>query len=641
MAALRLAWLLVRRSTGIRRWGMVAATMIGVLLVTLVLALPDAYLTGDAVEADRLVLSIVGIFLLVPVGVLLLAVSRLSAATKDRRLATLRMLGLTPRRTRWVTALENGLPALAGSVVGVLGSLVVSRLVSQPLIGAGALRRPLDPGGSLAVVVAGLVVVLTSVISLAPTRRLDRNAMALKHVAAEPPSWWRVLPLAVGVLGAAILLAQDPPGSGGSGQRFFLVSMACVVSAGVGVLVALPLVTRGLAEALARSSRPTLRLAGRRMQVDPSATTRVVAGLAISLFLVTGATGVLAAFQNTPQYLAEKHSIEVGPQYLPLLSDGLRSEMASESGISVTTMDRVRDVKGVTRVVPVHAISVARTGGQSAGRPYNVFYGTCADLAALHTVVLGCHDDRVSWLRTTTHDAPFAPPTDLAAPVRIEANMNPAESGGPTVAVRPSENIIDLPNWSWYGTGGSFQDGLFVPLGTPHVADLGAVPMMAYIVTGPGYEVRERLSALDLKIPLDGLSNYEPTNSWQLVVWSLLALALSVGLVAVLITAIDRATERRREVAAQVAMGVPARTLRLSQSIQVAGPTGMAIFGSILTGHLSAVSFLHSTSPLLQTVPARTLGVVLGAAAASLAIIALATLTGISSRLTPELLRRE
>lgn len=114
MAALRLAWLLVRRSTGIRRWGMVAAATIGVLVVTLVLALPDAYLTGDAVKADRLVLSIVGIFLLVPVGVLLLAVSRLSAATKDRRLATLRMLGLTPRRTRWVTALENGLLALAG-----------------------------------------------------------------------------------------------------------------------------------------------------------------------------------------------------------------------------------------------------------------------------------------------------------------------------------------------------------------------------------------------------------------------------------------------------------------------------------------------------------------------------------------------
>lgn len=634
MAALRLAWLLVRRSTGIRRWGMVAAATIGVLLVTLVLALPDAYLTGDAVKADRLVLSIVGIFLLVPVGVLLLAVSRLSAATKDRRLATLRMLGLTPRRTRWVTALENGLLALAGSVVGVLGSLVVSRLVSQPLIGAGALRRPLDPGVPLAVAVAGLVVVLTSVISLAPTRRLDRNAMALKHIAAEPPSWWRVLPLAVGVVGAAILLAQDPPGSGGSGQRFFVVSMACVVSAGVGVLVALPLVTRGLAEALARSSRPTLRLAGRRMQFDPSATTRVVAGLAISLFLVTGATEVLAAFQNTPQYLAEKHSIEVGPQYLLLLGDGLRSEMASER-------DRVRGVEGVTRVVPRYAISVARTGGQSAGRPYNVFYGTCADLAALHQGVLGCHDDRVSWLRTATHDAPFAPPTDLAAPVRIEANMNPAESGGPTVEVRPSENIIDLPNWSWYGIGGSFQDGLFVPLGTPNVADLGAVPMMAYIVMGPGYEVRERLSALDLKIPLDGLSNYESTNSWQLVVWSLLALALIVGLVAVLITAIDRATERRGEVAAQVAMGVPARTLRLSQSIQVASPTGMAIFGSILTGHLSAVSFLHSSSPLLQTVPARTLGVVLGAAAVSLAIMALATLTGISSRLTPELLRRE
>lgn len=631
MRDLRLAWILARRGTGIRRWGMVLASSIGVVLVTLLLALPDAYLNGSGAQADRLVLSIVGIFLLVPVGVLLLAVSRLSAATKDRRLAALRILGLSPRRTRLVTAAENGILALGGGVVGVVAGIVLGRVLSPPLLDAGILQRPLVPPPLLAVAVAALIVVLTSVIALAPTRHLAMGAMNLRRTVGGHLSWWRLLPLTAGVVGAGILLTMDPPGSGELGERFFVASMACVIAAAVGVLLALPLATRGLAEVLSNAQRPALRMAGRRMQVDPSATARVISGLAISLFLVTGATGALSAFQNTPQYLAEKQSLESGPQLLPMLG-GPNGEVTTAS------INQVQAIEGVLRVVPRYPVSIAAVDAQRSVS--NVFVGSCADLTALYDQAQGCRDDRVSWLHAPLSDAPIRPPADLTSPVRLENGRRPASGGGSSVKVTPSSTVIELPQWSWYGVGGMHQDGLFVPLGTPGLSSLHAVPFMAYVVTGPGYEVRNRLAATGL-VDLGGLQTYQATNAWSVAVWAMLALALSVGLVAVLVTAIDRAIERRKEMAAQVAMGVPARTLRVSQSIQVAAPTGLAVLGAILTGYLSTAAFLHSASPLLQTMPIRTIGIVLSAAVIAVVIVAAATLTGISSRLTPELLRHE
>src|SRR4051812_5743472 len=70
-------------------------------------------------EMPRLVAVIVAVVGL-PCAVLVATVARLSASLRDRRLANLRLIGLTANQTRLVGTGEAGGAALAGAVLGLI-----------------------------------------------------------------------------------------------------------------------------------------------------------------------------------------------------------------------------------------------------------------------------------------------------------------------------------------------------------------------------------------------------------------------------------------------------------------------------------------------------------------------------------------
>lgn len=68
----------------------------------------------------------------IPILFLVAQCARLGAPARNRRLAALRMAGATPRQITWVAAVETGLAAMIGSVVGVVGYLTGRVLLDRP-----------------------------------------------------------------------------------------------------------------------------------------------------------------------------------------------------------------------------------------------------------------------------------------------------------------------------------------------------------------------------------------------------------------------------------------------------------------------------------------------------------------------------
>src|SRR5665647_2545918 len=144
MSTVDLAWRLARAGGRFRTIAVVAGNAIGTTLFLLTLANPAAVRDPhQAITSDeRLLAMSVVVFLCLPITVLLMSIGRLSSSTRDRRLASLRMIGLSPARTRLVAGLENGILSALGAILGLAASLVVVPLVeaARPRIAPRAER---------------------------------------------------------------------------------------------------------------------------------------------------------------------------------------------------------------------------------------------------------------------------------------------------------------------------------------------------------------------------------------------------------------------------------------------------------------------------------------------------------------------
>ncbi|MBA2639270.1 MAG: hypothetical protein H0U77_04615, partial [Nocardioidaceae bacterium] len=107
----------------LRAGSVVLASAVGcwVLLGTLA-AVRSEWQLGFSLYDDasmRNLLAAVVTVVAMSVLVMVASVARLSAGVRDRRLAGLRLLGLTPARTRVVAAVESGAGAVVGGVLGL------------------------------------------------------------------------------------------------------------------------------------------------------------------------------------------------------------------------------------------------------------------------------------------------------------------------------------------------------------------------------------------------------------------------------------------------------------------------------------------------------------------------------------------
>ncbi|MCV2393156.1 hypothetical protein OEB99_02440 [Actinotalea sp. M2MS4P-6] len=224
--------------------------------------------------------------LLVPLTSLAGAAARLGVARRDARLATLRLLGATPREVVALTAIETAAQALAGALLGALGYAALLPLwTSIPFQGREFSAAELWLGWwPLLGVLAGvpLLAAASAVVSL---RRVVITPLGVARRETPPGLRATRLWLAVGVVALTAVIARV--GATSLAAAVFVgVMIGAVVAVTSGIQAAGPWVVGRLGRLMARRARtPATLLAGRRLVDDPKAAWRVIGGLGLATFV--------------------------------------------------------------------------------------------------------------------------------------------------------------------------------------------------------------------------------------------------------------------------------------------------------------------------------------------------------------------
>ncbi len=626
------------RFGGVRSAMVAVAAAVGTSLLLAVAAISRSELALNPSEfagpgMKVLLASVVGV-IAVPVLVLAATAGRLSASLRDRRLANLRLLGLSPARTRLVAAIETGAAAAVGAVLGV-----VVFLAARPALLAwhpagrewtAATLRPSVVDYVLAVTLVPLAVVA---VSSFPQRMGARDVMSTVRRADQfRPGGWRLLPLLAGVCLASYVIVSGS-GPDPSYDQLAMVMFAGMIALGIGTVLAVPLFVRLVADLLVRrAGHPTLVIAGRRLQSQPAAMSRVVAGLLIGLFVVTGARALVVAFEDTPQYRQQSlidYAGQVG--WLTTTTAGastLERRLAKVQGIGATA-------------------SLARLGTSSCDLgpdfgPTNclqALVGTCEELRVAVPLVTQCREDRAQWLTnpaTGSVSGPF--PTHL----RWHALKNHTAKGFVASIASPRQVLMDAKSIEL----GSGIDQVFLPESLSGLGrNLPTTDAEVVVVAEPGRDVQDAVAQLgesDLVhgATYPGRSYYDFVSGLRALVWAIAAIILAVGLLSFAIAAIDRAISRREEVMSLQLVGVSPQILRRIQWLEAAIPLAGGTVLAIGLGLLAGASYL-AYGDILEHLPWRQTLTLAAISVACSAIVAALTVIASNPRIRPELIRRE
>ncbi len=261
-------------------------------------ARPRDVVSGQVSEAPLVMLSVAALAILFPIALFVLTATKLSAATRETRLAAIRLAGATGAQVRALAAIETALVAVLGCVGG--GGIFL--LARRGAAGLPAVRSRWFPSDLSVPVLAGAAVfvavpLFAFAVSSLGMRRLVVTPLGIVRRARRRrrgAHWPAVAGLGFLVLGIA------------AAWRDHVTAMASPLP-GVIVLGGLGLVLVGLAGTApwlgwqagrmvaSRAPSPSTLLGARRLEADPTSTGRVVMGIAVLVVLLgVGQAAVLA-----------------------------------------------------------------------------------------------------------------------------------------------------------------------------------------------------------------------------------------------------------------------------------------------------------------------------------------------------------
>ncbi|MET7351193.1 ABC transporter permease [Streptomyces mirabilis] len=589
-----------------------------------------SYAPFPAVEPSTLtdVRFALATLVLLPLGIFLSVCARLSAASRMRRLAALRLLGLSIKGTQRVNAAETVAAALLGAVLGLGEYWLLNQVMSRA--GLPGLRWYPGDGALSATTIAVCLIgcpALAWFVGRKSARDATANPLAVRRtVVPRPPSKWGGL---LFVAGLGIVCAYCATGLMGRpassvGLNALLV-VAGVVLTGLGLVLTLPLLSYVLASRLARSTQSlTLNLAMRRNEAEPGSTMRVVTGLVLLVYAASLAQGVLIQLEQVT-----RPSGPVQDYSLPL------------SGLS---KQQQRDLAGVSGV-RTHAVMMNSWVDLNADQPEAAFassatalVATCAQLDRMTRRSEGCVDGRV--MRLVDPNSSLG--SDLKPGTSFRFRIDGGKDKNLNVTL-PSERIV----YSGYSASAVGNAVLLVP---PSALPAEASPRDAELLltssSTPG-QVRGVLDGIAAVVPIAEIElvglNVQGLEQIS-VVETLLGLGMIMGLVigvaAFLVSVTDRAVERRAQVTAVTLIGARARTMRAVQCAQIVLPLSLGLILALVTGKLAESSYLITGGGTIRWdlagVPLLTL-----AAAGVVATAAMGSLPLVGRRIDPELIRRD
>jgi hypothetical protein len=500
--------------------------------------------------------------LLLPVLVLIGTATRLSAASRDRRLAAIRLVGATPWQARLLIAGESLLFGALGVLCGLAVFLGLRPVAASlvPLTSGVYASDLLPPISTLVVVLLGAPV-LGCVVALASLRRLLVSPLGVRRRGrVSTASWWRLLPLVGGI--ALLVGAHASPdltfGDRWTGHVPLLGGAALVL---IGLALAAPTVSRGAGWALERTGKGLgSALAGRRIGADPGASGRVVTGMVLVVFVAAW----LLAFLP----LLEESRVDMGKGLSPTLQRGLLHPYVRTGA---GTQESIRSLPGVKQVLSVE--QVALTADRDSGDVLDVV--SCDDLTALVHRPVDCASAAAVHITGSVTSLYLPRPLPLGRRLPVfgfhgrPAGQVSLPARLPELRLSEEELAIGLVQ----------SEVVLIRSAVPTAALNAGYQRLAVFTDGRQDSVERVRGALPRESAFGVLTPDEERavqdriyRSYQKAVRLGLVLALLVGAASLAVTTADSAAERIRSTAGLVALGTPLRTLRQAALLQMLGP---------------------------------------------------------------------
>ncbi|MBF9130928.1 hypothetical protein I0C86_18470 [Plantactinospora sp. S1510] len=570
----------------------------------------------DAFTPARLLGLAFALFVLVPFGVYLATCARLSASTRDRRIAALRLLGVSGREATLVNAVETGIVTSAGALLGLAGYALLGPLSQGWRIGrlhwyAADLSLP----AMVIVVVLTVTVAYAVAIGVVATWPARTNPLAVRRDApSRRPGLWRLFPLLAG-LGcaalAAVLGGKDP------GQPEALLFAGALLLTGLALPLALPTLGYAAAGLVARlpGTPVWLELAAARLRHAPGVAPRLVAALTVMIYVAglgTLGVGLLAndrgLVPTDDRGGAELYQV-LGPGSVPT------AELRQLPGVQVV------DLRSVQATVD--------------GRASTLLLGACADLTGTFVLRPGetCVDG-------TTYRLEFDGGYGWAGPP--EPGTEVVTEGGVRIPV--PEQVLHLTarfNMAQLGE-------LLIPRQSPLGATLESSALFWPALVAADLATADRAArVVAARSPASFLQGNFGTRQGfdgNLLVTLLvtgLTVSFVLGIGAFAAAAVDRTMERRRGNATLSVVGTSPRTITAGEVAFGALPLTIGLtLASLATAALAATlaSLLDLAMGRVLDRIAPTLWLAAGALVVGLVLIAVPA--WLTQRITAEQLRR-
>jgi hypothetical protein len=233
--------------------------------------------------------AIACLLLLIPVLVFLGQCSRIGAATRDRRLAALRLAGATPKQALRLAALDTGCASAVGAVAG-LGLFAAVRAIAEAA-GPGAPPRPLPTDvplnwAAVTVIIVGIPFVASAAAAVA-LHQVSTSPLSVSR--REHPGAPSPLPAVLVIAGPLAMLLPGALVRQGNGPVVLSLVLGVLLTS-IGLLSAGSWLAALIGASVAAHSRHgALLIAGRRLAEHPWAEGRAMSAVVLCALFASGA----------------------------------------------------------------------------------------------------------------------------------------------------------------------------------------------------------------------------------------------------------------------------------------------------------------------------------------------------------------
>ena len=327
--------------------------------------------------------------ILLPIWLFVGTVTRLSAATREARLAAVRLAGATQRQIRFFAATEAGVAAAIGTWLGIPLFLAIRpALASGPIGGIHMYATDLAPPPAVAIAFLVGLPVLAVGMALASLRRVDVSPLGVSRGVRRSHAGWRwiiVLVAGVAVLTWSASKHQDLKAYGEVTTGVFVGGSLAAIC--FGLIGTATWSAWAIARRLATSVPSVPAMLGfRRLEADPSSVSRVVGGVALMIALLGIVNSGLISVERSE-----------GAPSLGMVGQMLEgNEVAVDpQGKQGTRPGDVATIPGVRSVVWTHKVPFGRVSP-----PIGIIKtdGSPATLEAIR--------DRLAWSGVDVHNLP-------------------------------------------------------------------------------------------------------------------------------------------------------------------------------------------------------------------------------------------